>query len=57
MELAEERRLDEEAQAGIEHERAWRSLEIYQIVRVSNCLNAVQLEDLRIFLGLSKGDL
>ena len=41
----------------VDDERLWKSLELYQIVRASKCLTPTQLEDLRIFLGLSKGDL
>ncbi len=57
MRLDDERDLDNLRQKAMEEEKLWRTLEIYQLVRASHCLNAVQLEDLRIFLGLSKGDL
>jgi len=53
----DERESDDEQQQGIEAERFWRSLEIYQSCKAGIKLNAPQLEDLRIFLGLSKGDL
>jgi len=51
------REYEDEQQRGIEAEKLWRQLEIYQIVRASHWLTSTQLEDLRIFLGLSKGDL
>ena len=40
----------------VDDERLWKSLEIYQVVRASKCLTSVQLQDLRIFLGLSGSD-
>ena len=40
----------------IMEEQMWKSLEIYQVVRASKCLTSVQLQDLRIFLGLSGSD-
>ena len=56
MRLDDERDLDNLRQKAMEEERLWRTLKIYQIVRASECLDAEQLTDLRIFLGL-KGDL
>lgn len=40
----------------IDDEKLWRCLELFQIVRASKCLTSVQLQDLRIFLGLSGSD-
>ena len=54
--LDDDYRWREEQQQMDDESELWRRLEIYQVVRASKCLTSVQLQDLRIFLGLSKSD-